>query len=295
MMRRSLPFVLVAVGLGLLYPLQRWIDSETLGEVVGEETLYFASGETIKRMSVGLHGIVADVYWIRVLQYFGGKLQTTGKPLSPDTSKIRMDLLAPLLKIVVTLDPGHIPAYRFGAIFLPERDLSAAIGLLEKGIAENPSEWRLYQDIGFIHWQAGNYPKASEYYERGGEIEGAAWWMRDLGGVMKIKGGSREVARDIYAQYLESEDENIRNQATLRLRQLNMLDELDAINGLLTRYKEETGECPASLRLLAPRLQSMGLTLNGAREPVDPHDFPYVLDPAKCTASQHRESTVPRS
>jgi tetratricopeptide (TPR) repeat protein len=173
--------------------------------------------------------------------------------------------------------------------------MPAAIELLEKGIAENPTEWRLYQDIGFIHWQAGDYQKASEYYERGGEIEGAAWWMRDLGGVMKIKGGSREVARKIYSQYLESEDENIRNQATLRLRQLNMLDELDAINSLLILYREQTGSCPSSLRVLAPRLQSMGFTLNDGREPIDPHEFPYVLDSAKCTAKQHDESTVPRS
>jgi tetratricopeptide (TPR) repeat protein len=246
-------------------------------------------------MSVGLHGIVADVYWIRAVQYFGGKLRSTGRPLSPDTSKIRMDLLAPLLKIIVTLDPAHIPAYRFGAIFLPERDMPAAIELLEKGIAENPNEWRLYQDIGYIHWQEGDYAKASEYYERGGEIEGAAWWMRDLGGVMKIKGGSREVARHIYTQYVESEDENIRNQATLRLRQLDMLDELDAINGLLARYKEQTGQCPPSLRVLAQRLHSMGLTLNDERDPIDPHQFPYAYDPTTCTASQSLESSVPRS
>ena len=168
MMRRLLPLVLVVVGLGMLYPMQRWIDSETPRDVVGEESLYFASGDTIKRMSVGLHGIVADIYWIRVLQYFGRKLQTTGKKLSSDTKSLRMELLAPLLKIIVTLDPEHIPAYRFGAIFLPERDMPAAIELLEKGIAENPTEWRLYQDIGYIQWQAGDYQKASEYYERGG-------------------------------------------------------------------------------------------------------------------------------
>ena len=119
--------------------------------------------------------------------------------------------------------------------------------------------------------------------------------MRDLGGLMKIKGGSREVARKIYSQYLESEDENIRNQATLRMRQLNMLDELDAINSLLILYREQTGSCPASLRVLAPRLQSIGFTLNDSREPIDPHEFPYVLDSAKCTAKQHDDSTVPRS
>ena len=33
--------------------------------------------------------------------------------------------------------------------------MPAMIALLEKGIGENPDEWRLYQDIGYIYWQEG--------------------------------------------------------------------------------------------------------------------------------------------
>ena len=74
-----------------------------------------------------------------------------------------MELLAPLLDIVVTLDPHHIAAYRFGAIFLPERDRAAAINLLERGIKANPTAWRLYQDIAYIYWQEGDYTQAARY------------------------------------------------------------------------------------------------------------------------------------
>src|ERR1051325_3728853 len=182
-MRKSIPIAILVVGLGLLYPLQRHLDGVTPQEVVSDETLYL-SGDTVKRLSLGMEGLAADVYWIRTVQYFGGKLMDSGQPLSAAASaNIRMDLLAPLLNIVVTLDPHHLPAYRFGAIFLPERDLPAAIALLEKGIHENPNQWRLYQDLGYIYWQAGNdaegelrdtyYAKAADWYEKGSQVPGA--------------------------------------------------------------------------------------------------------------------------
>jgi len=302
---RVVPKVILVVGLGLLYPMQRWIDRTSSYATVSEEALYFSSGKSIKKMSLGLEALAADIYWIRTVQYFGRKLVDSDKPLSSGATKdLRMDLLAPLLNIVVTLDPQHVPAYRFGAMFLPERDLPAAIDLVERGIRENPNEWRLYLDLAYIYWQAGNasadglqadsYEKSADWFEKGGDVPGAAWWMRDLGGLMRIKGGSRDAARAVYAAYLSSDDENVRTQAIERLKQLSSLDELDAINALLTRYKEQTGVCPADLRALASRLRSMNLTIDDDSMPVDPNGFAYAYDSGKCRAELAFESTVPR-
>ena len=287
--------MIIIAGLALLYPLQRHIDQTAPREVVSEERLYFTSGETIKKMSLGLHGLVADIYWIRTIQYFGRKLMASGLPLSMSTtSRLRMDLLEPMLNIVVTLDPNHIPAYRFGAIFLPERNPAAAISLLERGVRENPDEWRLYQDLGYIHWQAGNYERAAQWYERGSQIEGARWWMRDMAGLMRIRGGSREAARAVYESYLASDDKNIRAQAEARLKQLTALDEMDVINAALAEYKQQRGSCPKSLRELAARLHASGLALNEELLPVDPDGFAYVLDAITCQAKLAHQSTIPR-
>jgi len=301
-MKKAIPIVILLTGLGLLYPMQRHIDDTMPQEVVSDETLYL-SGDTVKRMSLGMEGLAADIYWIRTVQYFGGKMIDSGLPLSA-TARVRMDLLAPLLNIVVTLDPHHISAYRFGAIFLPERDLRAAIALLEKGIEANPNEWRLYQDIGYINWQAGNsasgeeraafYAKAAEWYEKGGQVPGAMWWMRDLAGYMKIAGGSREAAYAIYSTYLNSEDENIRKQAALRLKQLRALGEMDAINELLAHYKAQTGQCPTDLRPLAPQLRALQLSLNAEQLPVDPDGIAYQLKADKCKVELAWESQIPR-
>src|SRR5262244_3538543 len=204
MANRVLPATLIVAGLASLYPLQKWIDAGSAPQPIADETLYFSSGQTIRRMSLGLDALVADVYWIRTVQYFGRKLIDSGQPLSDAAARnIRMDLLGPLLNIVVTLDPHRIPAYRFGAIFLPDKDPELAVDLLERGIRDNPDEWRLYQDLGFIYWHLGNYEEAAQVYERGSRIPGSAWWMGDLAGLMRIKGGSREAARQVYSRYLE--------------------------------------------------------------------------------------------
>src|SRR5690348_11604171 len=73
-----------------------------------EEILYVPSSKTLKRMSLGYSGLLADVYWTRAVQYYGGKRQ--------DRSA-RYDLLYPLLDITTDLDPHLIASYEFGSVF----------------------------------------------------------------------------------------------------------------------------------------------------------------------------------
>src|ERR1043165_8701102 len=116
-MKRMFPLAILVIGLGLLYAMQGHMDQTMPQEIINDETLYL-SGDAVKRLSLGMEGLAADIYWIRTVQYFGGKLIDSNQPLTAAaTANIRMDLLAPLLNVIVTLDPQHIPAYRFGAIF----------------------------------------------------------------------------------------------------------------------------------------------------------------------------------
>ena len=304
-MKNAILAAILVSGLSALYPMQRWIDGASPPGSISEDGLYLASGPAIKKMSLGLVALAADIYWIRTTQYFGRKVIDSGKPTSSAATKdIQMDLLAPLLNIVVALDPHHIPAYRFGAMFLPERDLPAATTLLELGIRENPNQWRLYQDLGYIYWQAGNtstgdeqvgyFTKATDWYNKGAAVEGAPEWMKDLAGLMMIKGNSRDAARAVYSAYLTSDDVNVRRQAIDRLKQIRTLDDLDAINSLLAHYKQTTGTCLTDIRVLMPKLRSMNLILEDDGYPVDPDGFAYEYDLMNCNAVLNHWSTVSR-
>ena len=42
-----------------------------------EEVLFLSSPKVLKRASLGYDGLLADIYWTRAVQYFGGRHFTT--------------------------------------------------------------------------------------------------------------------------------------------------------------------------------------------------------------------------
>src|SRR4051812_17283566 len=78
------------------------------GDRASAEVLYLPSAGVLKRLSLGYTGLAADIYWTRVVQYFGGK---------HSQHSANYALLAPLLEITTDLDPKLIVAYQFGATF----------------------------------------------------------------------------------------------------------------------------------------------------------------------------------
>src|SRR6266571_5169377 len=90
----ALAFVLMVSMTGAVLLLRR-IDGVRSG-VTLQEVLYVPSPKILKRMSLGYSGLLADVYWTRAVQYFGGKHHDFAR---------RYDLLWPLLNITTQLDP----------------------------------------------------------------------------------------------------------------------------------------------------------------------------------------------
>ena len=240
----------------------------------GDAVLYVKSGEAVRRMSLSFTPLVADIYWIRAVQYFGSTR------LKPSSSR-NYDLLYPLLDITTSLDPRFVIAYRFGSIFLAEGYPGGpgrpdqAIALLEKGFRADPTRWRYLQDIGFVHyWWLGDYRTAAVWFQKAAEIPGAPWWLRSLAAVTLAQGGDRRSSRALWQSLRESADnEWLRNNATLRLAQLDALDAIDQLTAVAAAYRARTGEFPASWdALIRARLLSA--------TPLDPGGVAYALDPA---------------
>ena len=83
-----------AIGLPLLFAsvaaLQTRIDAHTRNQSQGEETLLLSSPTVVKKLSLGYDSLLADIYWTRVVQYYGGRISKGGTDF---------DLLWPLLDI----------------------------------------------------------------------------------------------------------------------------------------------------------------------------------------------------
>ncbi|HEX8818261.1 MAG TPA: tetratricopeptide repeat protein [Terriglobales bacterium] len=246
----------------------RKIDTIRKGATL-EEVLYITSPKVLKRLSLGYNGLLADIYWTRAVQYFGRNFHDeTGK----------YTLLAPLLEITTALDPQLIVAYEYGANFLapavpggagmPEQ----AIELTEYGIRNNPDNWRLYYDLGFIYYQdLKDYKKAAEAFERGSEVPGAHPWLKLLAALMAEHAGDIQTSRLLWtATYENSADKNIRANAAAHLRALQVDQDVPALEELASKYHERTGHWPGSFRELAEAGMIPGM-------PVDPLGKPYKL------------------
>ena len=191
------------------------------GQSTAEEILYIPSPKVLKRLSLGYDGLLADIYWTRVVQYFGSK-HVEGA--------MRYDLLAPLLEITTELDPHLVIAYQFGSNFLaakppngagmPER----AVQLEEYGIRNNPDEWRLYYELGFIRYmELKDYAGAADAFARGAQAPNAHPWMKLLAARMAQQAGELETARMMWiTTYNTTVDKSIRANAVAHLNAIQV-------------------------------------------------------------------------
>src|SRR5437879_13894153 len=95
------------------------------------------------------------------------------------------DLLKPLLQKTPPLDPHLVVAYQFGASFLAPRPPNGAgmperaIHLMEYGIQNNPDDWKLYYNLGFIYYMdKKDYASAAEAFERGTKVGNAHPYLK---------------------------------------------------------------------------------------------------------------------
>jgi tetratricopeptide (TPR) repeat protein len=235
--------------------------------------LWLPSGTLVKRLALGFGNLVADVYWMRAVVYYGSKRLEQGTARN-------FDLLYPLLEVVTTVDPKFKVAYRFGSIFLTEGYPNGpgrpdqAIALLQRGIERDDSRWEYMQDIGFVYyWWLRDYDAAARWFERASEQKDAPSWMKPLAATTLARGGNRNSSRFLWRQILDTTDVDwLRQNALRRLSQLDAMDVIDKLNELVAGFKARTGRPPSSWQDLMS-----GTGLQGV--PLDPSGSPYDLDP----------------
>jgi len=301
----AIAIALILLGFAASVGLTRWLENTRppMPQGYEDEDLGLQASK-LKGFAFGAEGLMADWYWMNSLQYVGRKISTVGldKLNLDDLSSLNPRLLYPYLNNTVELDPRFIPAYSYGAIVLPAINVDHAIALTEKGIANNPNEWRLYQYLGYIYWKQGNFEKAAEVYENGSRIPGVPSFMPMMAASMKTRGGSRETAREMYQAMLDEADSGgVRESVQLRLLEIDSLDERDTINAALEDAVKTNGKCPTRLAEIMPKLRTLQLPLgrsfsvNASNELADPAGFPYRLDQQKCRAELAYDSRIPKS
>lgn len=284
-MPRALPWLLSVVFAAAVPFVQREVDARLGTFRAQEEALYLWSGEKIKMLVPGLEDLMADVYWLRVVQYFGGQ-----RAFAKDK---RFDLLYPLVDITTTLDPRLMVAYRYGAIFLAEpRPIGAgqpeqAIALLDRG-ARATGAWELRKEQAyFTFFFLKDAERASALLMETSKMPGSPYWLTNMAADMLVRGGQRRVGRRIWQDLYEAHGPRT-SPGEVALRNLQYLDALDAIDVLdaaVQRFAAARGRRPSTLEeLQAAAGRSLPL--------VDPSGVPFAYDASSGRISIDKEKSV---
>jgi hypothetical protein len=240
-------WLVLLVGFTGIWGLQRRIDVRRAALHQEEDDVVLRSGALLKVMSLEYAPLMADLYWTRVVQYYGDKQAR---------EDANIELLWPLLDVTTTLDPQLIVAYRFGSTFLSEPAPHGAarpdlgIKLLERGIQNNPEYWRFYEDMGFIYYfYLKDYNKAAQVFLEGSEKPGALIWMKGFAAKIAEQGDNRETSVMLWSEIYNSEtNADLKNNALLHLRLLRAQSDCEELDRIAAEFQRRTGHVPRSMR-----------------------------------------------
>jgi hypothetical protein len=233
----------------------------------------------VRFTAFGFDKVMADIYWIRAIQYFNNE---TLKPRDP--TRLKGPLLSPLAEAITTLDPHFHGAYYYGSLFLRIlRRYEQALSLLEKGEKHNPNVFmypseqgnlcyfdlrdRPVEDPALLAKGIRTYRDLAIYhYKRAAGKEGVTpFFDRFLQALLSERGEFR-VALELWIQRHGAAAENraTREYCEDRIRETFALEFRRTANLAVRETAKRTGSPPPpptlpSLRGLDPlRLQPLG-------------------------------------
>jgi tetratricopeptide (TPR) repeat protein len=241
------PGYIALIGLVLAYVAQVQFDTwrfyGSSSKVAVSANVYIEpqplGARTARLASFGAHEALADWYWLKLIQYYGG-----GDPSG------RYRKLAELFDVITELSPKFLPAYQTGLLILPgEGFVDEAISLGEKGKANLPQQWEMPYYTGIVHHiYRKDYVRAAEEFERAAALPDAPPIARLFAAIYYNQADQRQTAYQIFQTLHETSDsEFVRERASKYMEHLSIYFSLeDAIAQFQTRF----GRYPVSVEEL---------------------------------------------
>ena len=207
--------------------------------------MYFPSGIAIRALSMGFYAPLADLVWLRFIQYYGTHRLTDGK----------FEFMYHILNVLATLDPMYLPTYSVGSLMLTldAQRPDQAKELLKKGMQTNPEEWRLPFIYAFIHYAFLKQYEVSEIYfllsaQKPNAPEISKRWAafttyKKLGDLKT----ALALWLDLYNNTDNPEEKAI---AELYIRDIKMELDIEFLNKKIKEFTEKFGSKPDNLKEL---------------------------------------------
>jgi tetratricopeptide (TPR) repeat protein len=234
--------------------------------------LYVRSAKFLDRAALSYDAVLSDVYWMRVIQHYGGQRRAA-------TGEKRYDLLYPLLDITTSLDPYFSAVYYFGSFFLAEPMPGGAgrpdqaEALLIRGLEYQPDNWRFAQQAGFIqYWYRRDFARAAEWFRRAAAMPDAPPWVIALEATTRAAGGDIEASRQLWQQMMDTaESDWMRETAQFRLMQVDAHAAIAELEQIVNVFALAHGHPPRSWADLVRDGRLGGI-------PLDPTGVPFAIE-----------------
>lgn len=197
--------------------------------------------EILKRLAMGNEKAVADLLWIRAVQFFGGNYTT----LIKEGMEYKGEGIRKLFYIIQYLDPDFYQVYEFGAFVFNEglRDHEEAIRMLDLGSRRFENDFRLLFDAAFVcFYYMDDKERALEFADRASERPGAPEHVRRFKGQLLSRLGSYDAAADHFQRLMEESQSDLQREVA-RANLMRVLREKDLyqLDLAMQAYREKTG------------------------------------------------------
>jgi TPR repeat protein len=160
-----------------------------------EELAYYPSGHHLRAAVFGHDEAVADLAWLRAVQYYGEHRSTDN----------RFDHMPHVFDILTTLAPRFLSPHVFGAFAMAQEggDFAGAERLMQKGIDANPKSGRLAFEMGFLYYVrpgGRDLRRAAEYFEQAARQDDAPPASARFAAFARQHAGNLLVAYELWSE-----------------------------------------------------------------------------------------------
>ncbi|HIE64819.1 MAG: hypothetical protein ABGX83_07535 [Nitrospira sp.] len=212
-MKRSLLIVFVVITL-FFGQAQLQKKLAQFKPVEQESLLYLPSGKYLKLLVLGYDQVLADLLWIKTIDYFGDHYVTDKE----------YPWLHHILNLIIDLDPLFDFPYFFGGIVLSleASQVDRANQILERGIEAYPEKWQFPFYIGFnYYYHQKDAEKAAPYIEKASSLPGSPAYLKSLAGGLYAKINKNEAALRFYREaYRNATDELVKEHIEKKIKRI---------------------------------------------------------------------------
>ena len=223
--------LLFVVILGALVLSQKDIFTRRNSIVSHDRIFLLPRREVLRVMSLGHEMTVADLLWIRAVQFFGGNFSTLNRP----GYEYKGEGIRKLFYILQYLDPKFYRIYTFGNFVFTEGlgDPQEAIDFLRRGSEVFPQDWNLLFQAAFtaFYYKKDNQ-LALEMAELAGARPNAPAHIKRFKGQMLSQMGQYEASINYFQRLVVESESDIQRRIarqnrdrTIRKRNLFILTE----------------------------------------------------------------------